>query len=222
MSLWKSEPTMLLAVVQAGLALGMGFGLNITAQQMALILTFTGAVLALINRSQVTSPATLQNMTPATLASEQDAAQPIKDVVKKLPVVIVAIVLGSSVACASARHVAVVADASFAQAVFAVDDAEFEACKTNVPPFTPEVCAAANPKIKQALIDVKTVTAALQATPTNGQLPKDMPSLIQNLTDVQAMLSPLAPSVIKADIANKIQFALRLAIALLNSFAGAK
>jgi hypothetical protein len=82
---WKAEPTLILAVVQAGLALGMAFGLNITAQQMALILTFTGALLALINRSVVTSPATLQTMTPKTLAAAQDTAAPVADVVKKLP-----------------------------------------------------------------------------------------------------------------------------------------
>lgn len=124
--------------------------------------------------------------------------------------------------CAKARHIAVVADVTFAQAVFAVDDAEFKACETHIAPFTVEVCADLNPKIKQALLDVKAVTAAIQASPANGQLPKDMPSLIENLSDVQAILSPLAPSIVKADIANRIQFALRLSVAMLNSFAGAK
>lgn len=84
-SIWKAEPTMILAVVSAGLALGMGFGVNITPQQMGLIMAFAAAVLGLINRSQVTSPATLQTMTPGTLAAAQDAAQPVKDTIKKLP-----------------------------------------------------------------------------------------------------------------------------------------
>lgn len=221
-NLWDAEPTLILAVVQAGLALGMGFGLHVSAEQMALILTFTGTVLALVNRSRVTSPKSLQEMTPRTLADAQDASQPVKETVRKLPVVILAAVLGfGSVGCASARHVAVVADATFAQAVFAVDDAEFKACQTNVAPFTPAVCDDLNPKIKQALLDVKAVTAAIQASPKNGSLPKDMPSLLTNLTAVQAIISPLAPSFIKDDIANKIGYALRLAIAVLNGFAGA-
>ncbi len=172
MNIWKAEPTMILAVVQAGLALGMGFGLHISTQQMALILAFSGAVLGLINRSQVVSPASLQTMTPASLATAQDAAQPVKDFVKKLPVVLLLAALGSaSWGCASARHIAVVADATFAQAVFAVDDAEYTACQTHTPPFTVAVCDAANPKIKQALVDVKAVTQALILAPKSGTLP---------------------------------------------------
>lgn len=100
-NLWKAEPTMILAVVQAGLALGMAFGLHITVQQMALILTFTGAVLALINRSQVTSPGTLQMLTPATLAAAQDAAQPVKDAIRKLPVVLLTLTLVGGWGCAT-------------------------------------------------------------------------------------------------------------------------
>ncbi len=102
-SIWKAEPTMILAVVSAGIALAIGFGAHITTQQMGLIMAFVAAVLGLINRSQVTSPAALQNMTPATLATAQDAAQPVKDVVKKLPVVLLACwMAGASFACASA------------------------------------------------------------------------------------------------------------------------
>ncbi len=82
---WQTEPTLILAVVQAGLALGMGFGLNISAQQMALILTFTGTVLAVVNRSVVTSPAALQTMSPKTLDAAQKTPEPVADVVKKLP-----------------------------------------------------------------------------------------------------------------------------------------
>lgn len=220
--LWDAEPTLILAAVQAGIALGIGFGLHVSAEQMALILTFTGTVLALINRKRVVSPATLQNMTPSTLATAQDAAQPVKDIVKKLPVVLLAAMLGSSssVACVKARHMAVVADATFAQAVFAVDDAEFKACETHV--LTVDECAAANPKIKQALVDVKAATAAIQAAPKNGTMPTSLPSLAVSLTDLQSILGPLAPNPIRADLLNKIQFALRLSVALINSFAGAQ
>lgn len=84
-SLWNAEPTMVLAVISAGISLGVGFGLNISTQQMGLIMAFAAAVLGLVNRSQVTSPTALQQMTPATLATAQNAADPVKDVVKKLP-----------------------------------------------------------------------------------------------------------------------------------------
>jgi hypothetical protein len=84
-SLWHAEPTLILGVVSAGVALAVGFGLNVTTQQAALIQTFVIAVLALINRSQVTSATTLQAMTPQTLAVAQGTPEPVKDVVKKLP-----------------------------------------------------------------------------------------------------------------------------------------
>jgi hypothetical protein len=84
-ALWSREPAMILSVVSAGLALGMGFGLNITPQQMGLIMAFASAVLGLITRQQVTSPASLQALTPTTLAAAQGASQPVKDTVRKLP-----------------------------------------------------------------------------------------------------------------------------------------
>lgn len=134
--------------------------------------------------------------------------------------VLALVVLVSLSGCAKARHVAVVADASFAAAVFAVDDAQFEACKTHVAPFSVEVCASTGPKIKAALVDVKAVTAALQATPKDGQVPKNLPDLMKALTDVQAILSPLSPSLVKADVAAKVQSALTRAIAVLTLFTG--
>lgn len=135
---------------------------------------------------------------------------------------VLAITLLVTVACASTRHVLVQVDATFAQAVFAVDDAEFQACAARVAPFTAEVCAAANPKIKQALVDVKAVTAALQATPKSGVVPKDLPSLIQNLNDVQGILLPLSQSVAKSDVTTKVQSALAKATAVLTAVAGVK
>lgn len=49
-----SEPAFTLALVQAGLALAIGFGLKWTPEQMALALAFTAALLGWITRSQVT------------------------------------------------------------------------------------------------------------------------------------------------------------------------
>ena len=48
------EPALILAAVQAGIALGVGFGWRITQEQFALLMAFTAAVLGLITRSRVT------------------------------------------------------------------------------------------------------------------------------------------------------------------------
>lgn len=84
-NLWDAEPTMILAIVSAGIALAIGFGAPITTQQMGLIMAFVAAILGAVNRSQVTSPKSLQQLTPATLADAQNATQPVKDTVRKLP-----------------------------------------------------------------------------------------------------------------------------------------
>ena len=54
--IWGREPVVILSAVQSVIALAMGFGLPITSEQMALILTVTGSLLALFARSQVTAP----------------------------------------------------------------------------------------------------------------------------------------------------------------------
>jgi hypothetical protein len=56
-NLWSSEPTAVLAVIQAAITLLISFGLHLSAEQIGAILTFSGVLLALINRSQVHSPA---------------------------------------------------------------------------------------------------------------------------------------------------------------------
>lgn len=52
-TIWGREPAMVLAVLQAGLALAIGFGLNLTGEQVSLLLAFSAAVLGLVTRSQV-------------------------------------------------------------------------------------------------------------------------------------------------------------------------
>jgi hypothetical protein len=48
------EPAVILGLVGAVIALGVGFGLNVTPEQTGLILAATSAVLAFVTRSQVT------------------------------------------------------------------------------------------------------------------------------------------------------------------------
>ena len=52
-NLWHAEPTMVLAVVQAVLAMVVAFGLELSNEQTGSILAVSGAILALITRSQV-------------------------------------------------------------------------------------------------------------------------------------------------------------------------
>lgn len=56
-NLWGREPVMFLAVIQAGLAMAMGFGFHLSAEQMALVMAFAAALLGFITRSQVSPKA---------------------------------------------------------------------------------------------------------------------------------------------------------------------
>lgn len=53
-TLWGREPALVLAAVQAVLAVAVGFGLPVTTEQMALILAAVAAVIGVITRSRVT------------------------------------------------------------------------------------------------------------------------------------------------------------------------
>ena len=131
--------------------------------------------------------------------------------------ILVALSLGLS-ACAHARHTAVLIDATVAQAVFALDDAELKACQTGV--LSQAQCDAVNPKIKQALLDVKALTESLQATPTDVAVPKNLPSLLAALTDIQAILGPTSQVPELKDVSAKANAAIAQAIAFLTTLAG--
>ena len=50
----KHEPVLTLAVIQAGVACAVGFGLQWTGEQVALVVSLSAAVLGWIARSRVT------------------------------------------------------------------------------------------------------------------------------------------------------------------------
>lgn len=52
--LWGREPAAVLAAVQAVLALAVGFGLDLSGEQVSLIVAASAAVLGLVTRSRVT------------------------------------------------------------------------------------------------------------------------------------------------------------------------
>lgn len=59
-NIWGREPALILGLIQAGVALAVGFGLNLDGQQVALIMAFSSALVSVIVRQRVTSNA----MTP--------------------------------------------------------------------------------------------------------------------------------------------------------------
>ncbi len=59
-NLWNSEPTAILALIQSAITLFVCFGVHLTPEQIGAILTFSGAALAVVNRSQVHSPSTVE------------------------------------------------------------------------------------------------------------------------------------------------------------------
>lgn len=137
----------------------------------------------------------------------------------KRVVLSLAIVGLSVVGCAKARHLAVVGDSVASTAVFAVDDAEYQACQTHV--LTEAQCAALDPKIKAALRDVQTVTATLKALPKDAPAPKSLAELLQVLRDVQGLVATLPPSDLTVSLGQRVNVALDAAITLLASIAGA-
>jgi hypothetical protein len=55
----RNEPVAILAVIEAAIALGVGFGLELSTEQVGLIMAVASGVIGLIARSQVTPVAKL-------------------------------------------------------------------------------------------------------------------------------------------------------------------
>lgn len=75
LDLWKREPTLILAVVQSIVLLLVAFGVNITAEQQGAIFAVVAAILALVTgvtiRSQVYSPASVEQIRNETMSTDQ-------------------------------------------------------------------------------------------------------------------------------------------------------
>jgi hypothetical protein len=136
--------------------------------------------------------------------------------------VLLAIALAGAAAAScggKVRHVAVVADASIAQVVFALDDAEYEACHQNHV-LSADQCAKLDPVIKKALLDMKALTLALQATPKDGPLPATLPALLKDLNDIGAVIDSLGAGPTFSALASKARQANASVLGLLTQFAG--
>ena len=57
--MWGREPVMILALIQALLALALTFGVHLTNEQVGSVMAVAAAVLGFIARTQVTAPANL-------------------------------------------------------------------------------------------------------------------------------------------------------------------
>lgn len=155
-------------------------------------------------------------------ATEADVKKEIKQFGgPPMTMVLVAIALFATSACGvSTRHIAVQADASLAQVVFALDDAEFEACAKHV--LTAAECDKLNPLIKNALVDVKALTAALQATRDVNGMPSSLSALVADVAAIRKALDELGkvapPSL--APFLTKLQAVEAQVVALVQQFAG--
>lgn len=54
MTILGREPALILGLIQAGLALAIGFGLKLSGEQVALLMAFAAAVASVIVRQNVT------------------------------------------------------------------------------------------------------------------------------------------------------------------------
>lgn len=59
-TLWGREPAIIIGLVQAVIALGAAFGLDLSPEQVGALLAATAAILAVVTRSQVTPVAKTQ------------------------------------------------------------------------------------------------------------------------------------------------------------------
>lgn len=85
-TIYGREPVVVLAVVQAGLALALGFGAHLTGEQMALVMTFTGTVLTLLTRKVVVPIAVLpDHIAAAVLIAVNKDVPKLPDVSVVLP-----------------------------------------------------------------------------------------------------------------------------------------
>ena len=58
--MFSREPAVIIGLVNALIALAVGFGLHVTPAQVGLINAAVTAILSLVTRSQVSSPATMK------------------------------------------------------------------------------------------------------------------------------------------------------------------
>ena len=73
MNLIRTEPVLIVSLVQSAIGVGTAFGLGWTAEQVAIILSFTGTLLAVIARMMVT-PTTNVDQQVAEQVAEQSSA----------------------------------------------------------------------------------------------------------------------------------------------------
>lgn len=123
-------------------------------------------------------------------------------------------VLALTVACATTQKLLITVDKSVAVAVYAVDDAEWNAYNSHEIDVTEH--AILNAKIVKALDDVGRVTDALEVAPTT--VPKNLPELLTDLVELQNATNSLNPVV--PTLSSKIGNALSSAIQLLNKLVG--
>jgi hypothetical protein len=64
--MFKREPALILGALGALIAVAVGFGLDVTDEQVGLIMAAVSAVLALVVRQSVYSPETVEKIAPGS------------------------------------------------------------------------------------------------------------------------------------------------------------
>lgn len=166
-------------------------------------------------------------MSPLALSADHpvatnEASQTLSITGKPLVGIVLAIALAGAVSsCAKAHHVAVVTDEAVARVVFALDDAEYEACHKTPLVLTPAQCARLDPLVKRALLDVKALTAALQTTQGLEGIPTSLSALVKDVIALRVAIDDLGGGPTFAPIAGHLHQVETELLALLGRFTGA-
>lgn len=139
---------------------------------------------------------------------------------KPLGILLVIALAGSATSCAKAHHLAVVADDAASKAVFALDDAEYEACHKTPRVLSADQCAKLDPLVKRALLDVKALTGALQTTQAIDGIPTSLAALVQDIMALRFAIDDLGGGPSFAPIAARLHLVEQELLALLGRFTG--
>jgi hypothetical protein len=203
--LWSSEPAILTAAgsVLFWQTLFEGFdvfGHPFTSAQQSWLGGVGIAVATFIIRQQVTSPATLEALTPATLKTAQQTTEPVRDTVKKLPSFFLALTLsGALVASAgcggiSPRVTIDKVDRAAYTALRGLQTEEEATWHANVGWPSADQHQAINGKISQAytlIVDVANLGLSL---PANASLSTADLSAVEQLTTLISDIMSLVQS----------------------------
>jgi len=208
-SLWDREPVAFLTVVQAAVALGTSFGLQLSGEQVGAIMSFTAAVVGFVTRQKVTPNA------PGGGGGGRGVAG----------ILLVLALAGSVAACAQSqqarvRHGLVDADKVAYIAMAAIQDAAREMRCEVTRDVQPCLDAATFKEFSAALVPVfdagEKFTAALQAWRADkgvgAMSPAELWTLGRALNDLRPVIQRVVPAALQGNLLERVGTAQRGAL----------